>query len=113
MGRFDRSRDRAHSPLIISYVSRTKITSILTRYSVIFEFSTATRNSKIRRPVMPLKVLVALANPILTASSKPFGEPAMISVTLATLGSDISLTSFYEELVLGIESLYKNHFKCQ
>ena len=56
----------------LDYVSRTKITSILTRYSIIFEFSTATRNSITRIPVMPLKVLVALAKPVLIASSKPF-----------------------------------------
>jgi hypothetical protein len=31
----------------------------------------------------------------LTASSKPFEEPAMISVTLATLGSAIPITSSF------------------
>jgi hypothetical protein len=45
--------------------------------------------------VIPLKVLVALAKPIFTASSKPFEEPAIISVTLATLGSGILITSFF------------------
>jgi len=78
------------------YVSRTKITSILTRYSITFEFSTATRISTTRNPVMPLKVFVALANPTLTASSKPLGEPEIISVTRATLGSAaILITSFF------------------
>jgi hypothetical protein len=43
----------------------------------------------IRRPVIPRRVFVALAKPTFTASSKLFGDPAMISVTLATLGSDI------------------------
>jgi hypothetical protein len=77
------------------YVSRTKMTSILTRYSVIFEFSTATLISITRSPVIPLNVLVALAKPVLTASSKPLEEPAMISVTLATLGSAIPITSSF------------------
>ena len=70
--------------------------SNLTRYSIILEFSTATLNSTTRIPVIPLKVFVALAKPTLTASSKPFEEPAMISVTLATLGSVIPITSFFK-----------------
>jgi len=81
------------------HVSRTKITSNLTRYSIILEFSTATRDSTIFIPVMPLKVFVARANPILTASSKLFGEPAIISVTLATLGSAIRITSLLLKIV--------------
>jgi hypothetical protein len=45
---------------------------------------------------MPLKVFVALANPTLTASSKPLEEPEIISVTRATLGSAVILiTSFF------------------
>jgi hypothetical protein len=76
------------------YVSRTKITSILTRYSIIFVFSTATLNSTTRIPVTPLKVFNALENPVRTASSNPLGDPAIISVTLATLGSVILITSF-------------------
>ncbi len=72
------------------------MTSNRTRYSKILEFSTATRISATRNPVIPLKVFVALAKPTLTASSKPFEEPAMISVTLATLGSAIPITSFFK-----------------
>ncbi len=55
------------------------MTSSLTRYSTSFEFSTATRKSTTRIPVIPLKVFVALEKPILTASSKLFGELAIIS----------------------------------
>jgi hypothetical protein len=69
--------------------------SNLILYSIIFEFSTATRISATRIPVIPLKVFVALAKPTLMASSKPFEEPAMISVTLATLGSAMLITSFF------------------
>ncbi len=76
------------------HVSSTKITSILTRYSIIFEFSTATLNSTTRSPVTPLKVFNALENPVRTASSNPLGDPEIISVTLATLGSTILITSF-------------------
>ncbi len=62
---------------------------------MIFVFSTDTRNSTTRNPVIPLKVLLALAKPTFTASSKPLGEPAIISVTLATLSfSALSITSF-------------------
>jgi hypothetical protein len=70
------------------------MTSILTRYSTILEFSTDTRKSTMRIPVIPRKVFAALAKPTFTASSNPFGELAMISVTRATLGaSDILVTS--------------------
>ena len=71
------------------------MTSSLTRYSTSFEFSTATRKSTTRIPVIPLKVFVALEKPILTASSKLFGELAIISDTLATLGSAIVITSLF------------------
>ena len=58
-------------PLQKGHVSSTKITSILTRYSTILEFSTDTRKSTMRIPVIPRKVFAALAKPTFTASSNP------------------------------------------
>jgi hypothetical protein len=45
-------------------------------------------------PVIPRKVLVALLKPAVIASSKLFGEAAIISVTLATR-ADIKSPPFY------------------
>jgi hypothetical protein len=61
--------------------------------------------------VIPLKVLVALAKPLLIASSNPLGDPAIISVTRATLGSaPIQITSFssYEYHPSNIRKYYSN-----
>jgi len=70
------------------------MTSILTRYSTILSFSTDTLDSKTRMPVIPLRVFDARLKPCWMASSKPLVEPAITSLTLATLVSAILLTSF-------------------
>ena len=67
--------------------SRIKSTSRATLYSTILPSSTFARQSLTLMPVMPLKVFVALLKPTIIASSKLLGDPAMTSVTLATLPS--------------------------
>ncbi len=61
--------------------------SRVTRYSTIFPSSTFALMSFTRRPDMPLSVFAALLKPTITASSKLFGDPAITSVTRATLPS--------------------------
>src|SRR5439155_1657366 len=59
-----------------------------TRYSTISPRSTLTRLPSTSSPVMPRSVRAARAIPSSTASRKPSGDDAMISVTRATAGVD-------------------------
>ena len=74
-------------------LSRIKITSRVTRYSMILPSSTLHRISLTFNPVIPRKVREALLKPIIIASSKLLVEPATTSVILATLPSDLITAS--------------------
>ena len=63
---------------------RTKLTRMITRYSVILPLSTLTFWAAIHAPLTFWRVLSARSIPLTTASSKLVAEDEMISVTLAT-----------------------------
>lgn len=64
--------------------SRTKVTSMLTWYSVALPSVTLTCCSLIQAALTLRRVWLARLMPVFTASSKLFGEVALISVTRAT-----------------------------
>src|SRR5262245_14789390 len=66
------------------YSLRTKVTFSATRYCVICPFSMSTFRSSTQALFTFCRVLLARATPICRASSKLFGDAAMISVTRAT-----------------------------
>src|SRR6056297_3753252 len=76
---------RRHArPSVPSQSSRTKVTFMMTRNSVISPPSTAHSCSLIQTPLMFFRVLMARCRPLLIASSKLVEDDALISVTFAT-----------------------------